>query len=74
MAIIGSREQLCIHAEVSKKESNAEKVRHLSLSLLVVSSMCCTNLIQFRYTYAEQRSKVTHVSITITQMVRCECR
>ena len=26
VAIIGSREQLCIHPEVSKKETNAEKV------------------------------------------------
>ena len=26
VAIIGSREQLCIHGEVSKKETNAEKV------------------------------------------------
>ena len=26
VAIIGSREQLCIHPEVSKKESNSEKV------------------------------------------------
>ncbi len=26
MAIIGSREQLCINSEVAKKESNAEKV------------------------------------------------
>ena len=26
MAIIGSREQLCIHPEVSKKDTNFEKV------------------------------------------------
>lgn len=26
MAIIGSREQMCIHPEVSKKETNFEKV------------------------------------------------
>ena len=26
VAIIGSREQLCIHPEVSKKETNSEKV------------------------------------------------
>ena len=29
MAIIGSREQLCIHPEVSKKETNFEKVTDL---------------------------------------------
>ena len=26
VAVIGSREQLCIHPEVSKKETNSEKV------------------------------------------------
>ena len=30
MAIIGSREQLCIHPEVSKKDTNFEKVRPIS--------------------------------------------
>jgi len=30
VAIIGSREQLCIHPEVSKKETNSEKVRSLA--------------------------------------------
>ena len=28
MTIIGSREQLCIHPEVSRKETNSEKVSH----------------------------------------------
>ena len=43
MTIIGSREQLCIHAEVSKKETNSEKVR--SLVLLVCAEIMCLRMI-----------------------------
>ena len=51
VAIIGSREQLCIHGEVSKKETNAEKV------LSFEAPPPITFIIDFslRFTYAEQK-------------------
>ena len=43
MAIIGSREQLCIHPEVSKKETNFEKVIksiHVTILMCVCVYVC----------------------------------
>ena len=44
MAIIGSREQLCIHPEVSKKETNFEKVRETPSHTYVHTVVRCSGV------------------------------
>ena len=45
MAIIGSREQLCIHPEVSKKETNFEKVRETPSHTYVHTVVRCSGVV-----------------------------
>ncbi len=50
MAVIGSREQLCIHPEVSKKETNVEKVgqrlmHYCTLKSCIISIHCVCRFI-----------------------------
>lgn len=42
VSIIGSREQLCIHGEVSKKETNAEKVSSFPLAAVALEEVMTT--------------------------------
>ena len=77
VAIIGSREQLCIHPEVSKKETNAEKVGgqttyapHTALSkcILLLIFVC-----DFRFTSAVPRFTAVLVSTIQILTVSTQC-
>ena len=59
VAIIGSREQLCIHPEVAKKETNSEKVcfRECNSLLVVVSDgVMCSSCAQVHLCRAKVQS------------------
>ena len=45
MAIIGSREQLCIHPEVSKKETNFEKVKSRRSLCFIIHDYKCVYVV-----------------------------